>query len=122
MLFIHIKQINCSCNYISPEQPTVWQSGLYVRCGKAGIKSLKQAGLSLIPAFHFPMQRAIGYACVVQICTLCGGAEPHPLMFKFCGKQISVSGTEIAGKLHQLQQICSLPQKAYGVLENAYVK
>lgn len=93
-----------------------------MKCGKVGIRSLKQAGLSWIPTFQFPMQRAIGYACIVQICTLCGGAELHPLMFKFCGKQISISGTEIAGKLYQLQQICSLPQKAYRVLVSVYVK
>lgn len=88
-----------------------------MRSDEVGTKSLKQAGLSLIPTFHFPMQRA-----VVQMCTLCGGADLHPLVFKFCRKQISVSGTEIAGKLHQLQQICSLPQKAYRALASVYMK
>lgn len=88
------------------------QSAVGVRCGKAGInpQSMQGAVWSLNSTSLCWGTSAVlvwfGFVSFVD-------AELRPLMFKLCRKQISVSGIEIAGKLQQLQQLCSLPQKAH---------
>lgn len=121
MLFIHIRGINYNWSCISSEEATVCSWGSDV-VWEGRNQSPEHTGCSLIPELHFPVLRDISCACVAQLCVLYGGAELHPLMFKLCRKQISVSGMEIAGELQQLQQLCSLPQKAHTALASVSVK